>query len=156
MLDFLLNAFGLILIGVVAVHSVMLHLKVQKLRAALADAGRVLPSLDASVERMSEIAGGFAQRLQADLSNVETRMSLSRRLAAELAAANRAAEEAAGQLDRLLRQHRRLDGVRAAAIPRELAEPKGFAERAGLPPATLPESPKVEPLRAERLTVEGS
>jgi hypothetical protein len=47
-----------------------------------------------------------------------------------LASANRAAEEAASALDRLLRQHRRMEGARAAALPRELVEPKGCAERA--------------------------
>jgi len=60
-------------------------------------------------------------------------LASARRIAAELASVNRTADEAACQLDRLLRQHQRVESVRAAALPRELVEPKGFAERAGLP-----------------------
>jgi hypothetical protein len=132
MLYFVLNAVGFVLLAIVALHSTILHVRLRRLRHALADAGRVLPSLDASVARMAGIAEGFAQRLQNDLSTVEIRLAASRRVSVELAAANRAAEEATCALDRLLHQHRRLEGARAAAIPRELAEPKGFAERAGL------------------------
>ena len=62
-----------------------------------------------------------------------TRLATARRVAAELASVNRSAEEASTYLDRLLRQHRRMEEGRAAPIPRELVEPKGFAERAGLP-----------------------
>jgi hypothetical protein len=132
MLYFVMNAVGFVLLAMVALHSIVLHVRLHRLRHALPDAGRVLPSLDASVSRMVEIAEGFAQRLQNDLSTVEVRLAASRRMSAELAAANRAAEETTCALDRLLRQHRRMEGVRAAAIPRELAEPKGFAERAGV------------------------
>ena len=130
MLYFLLNAVGFLLLTVVALHSVLLHFRLRRLRRALADAGRVLPALDSSVTRMVEIADGFAQRLQTDLETVEVRLAASRRMSVELASANRAAEEAASALDRLLRQHRRLDGARAAKLPREQVEPKGFAERA--------------------------
>jgi hypothetical protein len=129
MLYFVLNAVGFLLLAVVALHSIMLHVRLRRLRSALADAGRVLPALDASVSRMADIADGFAQRLQNDLSAVEVRLAASRRMSAELASANRTAEEAACALDRLLRQHRRLEGVRPAPIPREQVEPKGFAER---------------------------
>jgi hypothetical protein len=129
MLYFVLNAVGFLLLTVVALHSALLHFRLRRLRAALADAGRVLPALDSSVTRMVEIADGFAQRLQTDLETVEVRLAASRRMSVELASANRAAEEAACALDRLLRQHRRLDSVRAAKIPREQVEPKGFAER---------------------------
>jgi hypothetical protein len=135
MLNLMVNAAGLLLVAVVAVHSLVLHLRLNRLRGALAEAGRVLPSLDASVARMVDVAGGFTERLQDDLAEVETRLAASRRVAAELASVSRTADEAACQLDRLLRQHRRLEGARAAAVPRELVEPKGFAERAGLPRA---------------------
>lgn len=137
MLNFMMNAAGLLLVTVVAVHSVILHLRLRRLRAALAEAGRVLPSLDASVSRMVDVAGGFSERLQSDVAAVDTRLAASRRVAAELASVSRSANEVACELDRLLRQHRRLEGARAAAVPRELIEPKGFAERAGLPPASL-------------------
>ncbi len=133
MLNFMVNAAGFLLVAVVAVHSVVLHVRLNRLRGALAEAGRVLPSLDASVARMTDVAGGFTERLQSDLATVETRLSAARRVAAELASVNRTADEAACQLDRLLRQHQRVESVRAAALPRELVEPKGFAERAGLP-----------------------
>jgi hypothetical protein len=130
MLYFLLNAVGFVLLAMVALHSVLLHVRLHRLRRALADAGRVLPALDASVGRMVDIADGFAQRLQTELATVEVRLAASRRMSVELASANRAAEEAASALDRLLRQHRRTEGARAAALPRELVEPKGCAERA--------------------------
>ncbi len=133
MLNLLVNAAGFLLVTIVAVHSVLLHVRLNRLRGALAEAGRVLPSLDASVDRMVHVAGSFTERLQSDLATVETRLAASRRVANELASVSRTADEAACQLDRLLRQHRRLEDVRAAAIPRELIEPKGFAERAGLP-----------------------
>lgn len=132
MLYFVLNAVGFLLLAIVAGHSIVLHVRLHRLRQALADAGRVLPSLDASVSRMAQIAEGFGERLQNDLATVEVRLAASRRLSVELAAANRAAEEATCALDRMLRQHRRLEGTRAAAIPRELVEPKGFADRASV------------------------
>ena len=133
MLYFVLNAVGFLLLTVVALHSALLHFRLRRLRHALADAGRVLPALDSSVTRMVEIADGFAQRLQTDLESVEIRLAASRRMSAELASANRAAEEAAHALDRLLRQHRRIESVRAPRISRELVEPKGFAERIAAP-----------------------
>jgi len=135
MLNFVMNAAGFLLVAVVAVHSTVLHVRLKRLRGALAEAGRVLPSLDASVVRMTDVAGGFIERLQSDLETVETRLAVARRVAAELASVNRTADEAACQLDRLLRQHQRVESARAAALPRELVEPKGFAERAGLPRA---------------------
>jgi hypothetical protein len=133
MLNFMVNAAAFLLVAVVAVHSFVLHLRLNRLRGALAEAARVLPSLDASVARMTDVAGGFTERLQGDLATVEARLTAARRVAAELASVNRTADEAACQLDRLLRQHQRVETVRAAALPRELVEPKGFAERAGLP-----------------------
>jgi hypothetical protein len=141
MLNFVMNAAGLLLVAVVAVHSTVLHLRLNRLRGALAEAGRVLPSLDASVARMTDVAGGFIERLQSDLETVETRLVAARRVAAELASVNRTADEAACQLDRLLRQHQRVESARAA-LPRELVEPKGFAERAGLPRAGAASTPQ--------------
>jgi hypothetical protein len=136
MLDLILNVAGVILMVGVACHTIVLHRRITRLRGALAEAGTVLPSLDASVGRMSEIVDGFAHRLRTDLTAVEQRLTAARRVAAELASVNRSAEEASTHLDRLLRQHRRMEDVRASAIPREMVEPKGFAERAGLPKIT--------------------
>jgi len=140
MLDVVLNLAGLTLMIVVACHTIILHRRLTRLRGALAEAGTVLPSLDASVGRMSEVVDGFANRLQSDLAAVEARLAAARRVAAELASVNRTAEEASVHLDRLLRQHRRMEDVRATAIPREFVEPKGFAERAGLPKITPDEA----------------
>jgi len=133
MFDVVLNLAGLVLMIVVACHSIILHRRLTRLRGALVEAGKVLPSLDDSVERMSGIVDGFARRLQTDLAAVEARLASARRVAAELSSVNRSAEEASVHLDRLLRQHRRMEDVRATAVPREFVEPKGFAERAGLP-----------------------
>jgi hypothetical protein len=158
MLEAILNLAGLVLMIVVACHTIMLHRRLTRLRGALAEAGTVLPSLDASVGRMSEVVNGFAQRLQTDLSAVEARLASARRVAAELASVNRSAEEASMNLDRLLRQHRRMEDVRPTPIPREFVEPKGFAERAGLPkippfspaePAVQPDPSRANDLRAE-------
>ena len=144
MLEIILNVAGVLLMAGVACHTIILHRRLTRLRSALAEAGTVLPSLDASVGRMSQVVDGFAQRLQTDLSAVETRLATARPVAAELASVNRSAEEASTYLDRLLRQHRRIEDVRANQMPRELVEPKGFAERAGLPPvnSTLTAPPR--------------
>ncbi len=133
MFDMILNLAGLVLMIIVACHTIVLHRRLTRLRSALTEAGTVLPSLDASVGRMSTVVDGFAQRLQTDLAAVEARLVSARKVAAELCSVNRSAEEATTQLDRLLRQHRRMEDVRANAVPREFVEPKGFAERAGLP-----------------------
>jgi hypothetical protein len=149
MLEAILNLAGLVLMIGVACHTIVLHRRVIRLRSALAEAGTVLPSLDASVERMSEVVNGFAQRLQTDLTAVEARLASARRVATELASVNRSAEEASVNLDRLLRQHRRMEDVRPTPIPREFVEPKGFAERAGLPKITPPDQDRTDDLRAE-------
>ncbi|HEX3996241.1 MAG TPA: hypothetical protein VHX39_34155, partial [Acetobacteraceae bacterium] len=128
MLEAILNLAGLVLMITVACHTIVLHRRLTRLRSALAEAGTVLPSLDASVDRMSEVVNGFAQRLQTDLSAVEARLASARRVATELASVNRTAEEASVNLDRLLRQHRRMEDGRPTPIPREFVEPKGFAE----------------------------
>jgi hypothetical protein len=131
-----LEAMAILLIGVVAVHSIVLHIKLTRFRAALADVGQVLPSLDASVGRMTAVSNSFAERLQADLQTVEGRLAAARRAGVELAAAHQAAEEATAQLERLLRQQKRADIARPSPLPRELVEPKGFAARAGLAPVS--------------------
>jgi hypothetical protein len=125
----LLEIIVLALLVVVVVHAAFLHLRISRLRRALTDASQVLPSLDAAVARMGDAAGGFARRVQTDLESLDMRIANARRLATELGVASRTAEDMMSGLDRQIRQNRRLEGARAAAIPRELVEPKGFAER---------------------------
>jgi hypothetical protein len=154
MLTSVLNVATLALLGIVLVHSIFLHFRISGLRRALADAGAVLPSLDAATLRMGEAADVFTNRVQGNLQLVEGRLASARRTAADLTTVMHSAEEMATQLDRQVRQSRRLDTARAAAIPRELVEPKGFAEHAGLPaaqaspppPPPLPPPPPAPPL----------
>jgi hypothetical protein len=142
MLNLAIDSAALLLLTIVVCHAGFLHMRITRLRRALVEAADVLPSVDAAMARLGEATGGFARRVQADLESVDTRLTGARRTVAELAAASRSAEELASQLDRQVRQARRLEGARAAAIPRELAEPKGFAERVGAPAL---EAPRPEP-----------
>lgn len=132
MTNILFDVVAIVLIGAVAVHSVVLHIRLSRFRRALAEVGDVLPSLNASVGRMTAVSNGFAERLQADLQAVESRLADARKIGVELAASRNAAEDIAGHLERLLRQHRRTETPRPAPMPRELVEPKGFAARVGL------------------------
>jgi hypothetical protein len=138
MLGLVLDALACVLVGAIGIHSVVLHIRLGRLREALAEMGQVLPAFDASVNRVAAMVDGFTVTLGAELEGMEGRLTAARRLNTDLATASRAAEDAAGQLDRLLRQHKRLEALRVAVLPRELVEPKGFAERAGLPPVRLP------------------
>jgi hypothetical protein len=134
MLPLVLNAVASVLVAAIAVHAVILHVRLGRLRAALSEMGSVLPAFDASVNRIAAMADGFTVKVSAELEDIETRLQAARRLSVELATASREAEEAAAQLGRALRQAKRPEPVRASALPREMVEPKGFAERAGLPP----------------------
>lgn len=134
MLSLVLNAVASVLVAAIAVHAVILHVRLGRLRAALSEMGSVLPEFDASVNRIAAMADGFTVKVSAELESIETRLQAARRLSVELATASREAEEAAIQLGRALRQTKRPEPVRASALPREMVEPKGFAERAGLPP----------------------
>jgi hypothetical protein len=136
MITVFLEAMGLLLVAAIGVHAVILHIRLGRFRRTLIEVGDVLSTLDASIGRMTAISAGFAQRLRADLETVEGRLAAARKAGTELSAAHRAAQDAAGQLDHLLRQHRRLDIARPAPMPRELVEPKGFAERAGVDPVS--------------------
>lgn len=129
MTSIIIDITGLLLLTAIAGHSIVLHIRLSRFRRSLAEVGRVLPTLDASVGRMTAVSTGFAQRLQADLQTVEGRLAAARKAGMELAAAHRAAEDTAEQLEKLLRQHRRIDGARPVPLPRELVEPRGFAER---------------------------
>lgn len=154
MLGFLLDAVGCLFVGAIAIHSVVLHLRLGRFRVALDEVGQVLTSFDASVNQIAEMANGFTARMMADLQTVEGRVAAARRLGVELAAASRTAEDAAMQLQRLLRQHKRVEAVRATTLPRELVEPKGFAARAGLPPVSS--APDAAPTAAPATMAEQS
>jgi hypothetical protein len=134
MLSLVLNAVASVMVAAIAVHAVILHVRLGRLRKALSEMGSVLPAFDASVNRIAAMADGFTVKVGAELEGIETRLQAARRLSVELASASREAEEAAAQLGRALRQTKRPEPARASALPRELVEPKGFAERAGLPP----------------------
>ncbi|HEX2941829.1 MAG TPA: hypothetical protein VHO91_12340 [Rhodopila sp.] len=136
MITIMFEAMAVLLIAAVAIHSVILHVRLSRFRKALGEIGQVLPNLDASVGEMTAVSKGFAQRLQADLQTVDGRLAAARKAGAELAAAHRAAEEAAVQLERLLRMQRRAETPRPAPLPRDQVEPKGFAARAGLEPVS--------------------
>lgn len=157
MTSLVLQTIGLLLLAGIAVHAVILHMRLTRFRTAMTEMGLILPTLDASVDRMTHLSAGFARRMESDLRTVEERVAAARRAGSDLAAANRAATDAVLQLELLLRQYRRVDPNRNAPIPREQVEPKGFAERAGLPPA--PEGPLPqgslprEPLRQEPFSV---
>lgn len=130
MISIIVDVTGLLLLTAIAGHSIVLHIRLSRFRRSLAEVGRVLPTLDASVGRMTAVSTGFAQRLQTDLQTVEGRLAAARKAGMELAAAHRAAEDTAEQLEKLLRQHRRVDGAaRPVPLPREMVEPRGFAER---------------------------
>ncbi|HTR16059.1 MAG TPA: hypothetical protein VMI52_03380 [Acetobacteraceae bacterium] len=126
---FLLDATGLALLGFLAAYLAFLARRMNRLRAAIAEAGDVLPALNTAVSRMSDAASGFSRRIQKEMETIDTQVAGARRVSADLAEASRNAGEVVAQLDRQLRQTKRLESARAAAIPRELAEPKGFAER---------------------------
>lgn len=134
MFGLVLDAISCVLMGCIAAHSILLHIRLGRLRRVLLEVGEVLPNFDESVNQAAAMANGFTSRLMAELHSVEGHVASARRLSSDLAAASRTAEGAAAQLERLLRQHKRLEAVRSATLPRSMVEPKGFAERTGLPP----------------------
>jgi hypothetical protein len=134
MLIVALDSAGLILLTFLAAYVVVLVRRIGRLRTALAEAGQVLPSLDAAVTRMDEAARGFSARLKGEMEQIEQRLCGLKRVATELSGATRTAEDVLSALDRQMRQAKKLEGARAAAIPRELAEPKGLVERTGSEP----------------------
>lgn len=116
----------------VAGYALLLHHRMGRLRRALAEAGQILPALDAAVARMTDTAGSFSGRVQTEMQAVDGRIAGVKRLAGELAQSSRTAEEMLAKLDQQLRQARRVETARSAAVPRERVEPKGFAERMSL------------------------
>jgi hypothetical protein len=95
------------------------------------------------------------QKVRDGIGEVDSKITACRRVAQELNAASRQAEEVATRLDQALRQNRKLNAARAAAPPRELAEPIGLAERlAGRAPPMLAAMPVIDaiPILASGLT----
>ncbi|MBO1076060.1 hypothetical protein [Roseomonas marmotae] len=116
----------------------LLYRRMGRLRVALDSAGDVIDQLDAASRRLDGSAGGIVQKVKDGIGEVDSKIQACRRVAQELTAASRQAEEVAARLDQALRQNRRLQAARAAAPPRELAEPLGLAERlAGRAPPLL-------------------
>ena len=125
-------AVDLAIIGLlvaVLVHAAFLQRRLTRLRSALAEASALLPALDAATARLAAATEGVSGRVQAGLETIDARIAGGRAVAAELGAATRTAQEA---LRRLERQR-----LRPAVMPREAAEPKGFAERAARREAAL-------------------
>jgi ABC-type transporter Mla subunit MlaD len=127
----------------------LLYRRMGRLRSALDSAGDVIGQLDAASRRLDASAGDIAQKVRDGIGEVDGKITACRRVAQELNAASRQAEEVATRLDQALRQNRKLQAARAAAPPRSLAEPLGLAERlAGRPAATVLEHAAPEPLLA--------
>lgn len=129
MLQIVFDIVTIVLLCAAGAGAFVFHRRLTRLREALAEAGQILPKLDAAVSRMNESASGFSARIQSELQGVEDSIGRARRLGEDLAMAGRAAEEAVARLEQQMRQARRLEQARANAIPRALAEPKGFAEQ---------------------------
>ncbi len=140
---------------------VLLYRRMGRLRVALDSAGDVIGQLDAASRRLDASAGGIVQKVKDGIGEVDSKIGACRKVAQELTVASRQAEEIAARLDQALRQNRKLQNARAAAPPRELAEPLGLAARlAGrnapvldMTPATLP-SPELDSERMAVLAVE--
>jgi PAS domain-containing protein len=125
----ILDAAALAVLAAQSGWIVLLYRRMGRLRVALDSAGDVITQLDAASKRLDTSAGGIVQKVKDGIGEVDGKIQACRRVAQELTAASRRAEEVAARLDQALRQNRKLQAARAAAPPRELAEPLGLAER---------------------------
>jgi hypothetical protein len=125
----ILDAAALAVLAAQSGWIVLLYRRMGRLRVALDSAGDVITQLDAASKRLDTSAGGIVQKVKDGIGEVDGKIQACRRVAQELTAASRQAEEVAARLDQALRQNRKLQAARAAAPPRELAEPLGLAER---------------------------
>ncbi|MBC9177926.1 hypothetical protein [Pseudoroseomonas ludipueritiae] len=125
----ILDAAALTVLAAQSGWIVLLYRRMGRLRVALDSAGDVIEQLDAASRRLDNSAGGIVQKVRDGIGEVDGKIQACRRVAQELTAASRQAEEVAARLDQALRQNRKLQAARAAAPPRELAEPLGLAER---------------------------
>ncbi|MDB5369471.1 MAG: hypothetical protein JWP20_1029 [Roseomonas sp.] len=134
----ILDAAALAVLAAQAGWIAMLYRRMGRLRTALDTAGDVVGQIDAASKRLDASAGGIVQKVKDGIGEVDSKITACRRVAQELTAASRQAEEVATRLDQALRLNRKLQTARAAAPPRELAEPLGLAERlAGRAPPVL-------------------
>lgn len=142
----ILDAAALAVLAAQSGWIVMLYRRMGRLRVALDSAGDVIGQLDAASKRLDASAGGIVQKVKDGIGEVDGKITACRRVAQELTAASRQAEEVAARLDQALRQNRKLQHARAAAPPRELAEPLGLAARlAGRPAPVLDMVPAALP-----------
>ncbi|MBC9207765.1 hypothetical protein IBL26_13045 [Roseomonas aerophila] len=142
----ILDAAALAVLAAQSGWIVMLYRRMGRLRVALDSAGDVIGQLDAASKRLDASAGGIVQKVKDGIGEVDGKITACRRVAQELTAASRQAEEVAARLDQALRQNRKLQHARAAAPPRELAEPLGLAARlAGRPGPVLDMAPAALP-----------
>jgi PAS domain-containing protein len=125
----ILDAAALAVLAAQSGWIVLLYRRMGRLRVALDSAGDVITQLDAASKRLDTSAGGIVQKVKDGIGEVDGKIQACRRVAQELTAASRQAEEVAARLDQALRQNRKLQAARAAAPPHELAEPLGLAER---------------------------
>lgn len=132
MIQIALDIATMVMLVCVAAGGLVFHRRVSRLREALLEAGTILPRLDEAMERMNRASNGFSGRIQGEMQAIEGRLAGVKRLASDLSGCNTEAEALLARLDGQLRQAKRLDTARSKAVPRELAEPKGFAERMGL------------------------
>jgi hypothetical protein len=137
----ILDAAALAVLAAQSGWIVLLYRRMGRLRVALDSAGDVIGQLDAASRRLDTSAGGIVQKVKDGIGEVDGKIQACRRVAQELTAASRQAEEVAARLDQALRQNRKLQNARAAAPPRELAEPLGLAERLAGRPGTVLAAP---------------
>jgi hypothetical protein len=159
----ILDAAALAVLAAQSGWIVLLYRRMGRLRVALDSAGDVVGQLDAASKRLDASSGTIVQKVRDGIGEVDGKIQACRRVAQELTAASRQAEEVAARLDQALRQNRKLQAARAAAPPRELAEPLGLAERlAGrsmpvpvlLDAVAVPPAPEVPVLRLEEQLAE--
>jgi hypothetical protein len=140
----ILDAAALAVLAAQSGWIVMLYRRMGRLRVALDSAGDVIGQLDAASKRLDASAGGIVQKVKDGIGEVDGKITACRRVAQELTAASRQAEEVAARLDQALRQNRKLQTARAAAPPRELAEPLGLAARLAGRPAPVLDVPVLD------------
>ncbi|MFC3126160.1 hypothetical protein ACFOD4_13915 [Pseudoroseomonas globiformis] len=144
----ILDASALAVLAAQAGWIGLLYRRMGRLRTTLEGAGAVIGQLDTASRRLDDSAGGIVQKVRDGIAEVDSKIGACRRLSQELTTASRHAEEVATRLDQALRQNRRLQTARAAAPPRELAEPLGLAERlAGREDRALPHASAIPPGR---------
>lgn len=142
-----LDATGLVVLAVQAVWILLLYRRMGRLRIALEGAGDVIGQLDDASRRLDLSAGGIVQKVKDGIAEVDSKILTCRRLAQDLTAASRQAEDVAARLDQALKMNRKLQTARAATPPRELVEPLGLAERLAAP-RPAPAAPELTELLA--------